>query len=59
MTSHADVLITGDSLAPVLGLALSATEEAALATTPYRGLVSASRTRVQAGEITIQRDTTS
>ena len=59
VTSHADVLITGDSLAPVLGLALSATEEATLATTQYGSLVSASRTRVKAGEVTIQRDTTS
>ena len=58
VTSHADVLITGDSLAPVLGLALSATEEATLATTPYEDLVSASRTRIQAGEVIIQRDTT-
>jgi len=58
VTSHADVLITGDSLAPVLGLALSATEEATLATTRYGDLVSASRTRIQAGEVTIQRDTT-
>jgi len=58
VTSHADVLITGDSLAPVLGLALSADEEATLATTPYGDLASASRTRIQAGEVTIQRDTT-
>lgn len=58
VTSHADVLITGESLAPVLGLALSASEEATLATTPYGDLVSASRTRIQAGEVTIQRDTT-
>jgi phosphoserine phosphatase len=57
VTSHADVLVTGDSLAPVLSLALSATEEAALETTHYRELVSASRTRIQAGEVTIQRST--
>lgn len=56
--SHADVLITGDSLAPVLGLALSATEEAKLATTSHRDLVATSRGRTQAGEVTIQRDTT-
>lgn len=59
VTSHADVLITGDSLAPVLGLALSASEEAMLATTSYRNLVATSRERIQAGEVTIQRDTTS
>ena len=59
VTSHADVLITGDSLAPVLGLALSATEEATLATTSHRDLVATSRERIQAGEVTIQRDTTS
>lgn len=55
VTSHADVLVTGDSLAPVLGLALTATEEATMATTQHRDLVSASRARVRAGEVTIQR----
>jgi len=54
VTSHADVLITGNSLAPVLSLALSATEEAALETTNYGDLAAASRTRIQAGEVTIQ-----
>jgi phosphoserine phosphatase len=57
VTSHADVLITGDSLAPILSLALSAAEEATLATTQYHDLVSASRAKIQAGEITIQRQT--
>ena len=55
VTSHADVLITGDSLAPVLGLALRATEEAALATSHYRDLVFASRARIQSSEVTIKR----
>ena len=58
MTSHADVLVTGDSLAPILGLALSEAEEATLATAQYHDLVSASRSRIQAGEITIQRQPT-
>jgi phosphoserine phosphatase len=57
VAAHADALITGDSLAPVLGLALSPTEEATLATTSYRDLVNTSRARIQAGELTIQRDT--
>ena len=58
VTSHADVLVTGDSLAPILGLALSESEEATLATTQYHDLVSASRSRIQDGEITIQRQPT-
>jgi phosphoserine phosphatase len=55
VTSHADVLVTGDSLAPILSLALEPAEETALASTHYRDLVSASRARIRAGEVTIQR----
>lgn len=55
VTSHADVLVTGDSLAPILSLALQPAEETALASTHYRDLVSASRARIRAGEVTIQR----
>lgn len=58
VTSHADVLVTGDSLAPILGLALSTDEEATMVTTDYHDLVSASRARIQTGEVTIQRQIT-
>lgn len=59
VAANAPVLITGDSLAPVLGVALSSTEEAILADTPYRTLVEESRSRIRSGELTIKRGFTS
>ena len=56
VAAGADVLVTGASLAPILGLALTAAEEAILGTTAYRNVIDTSRAMIQAGELTIQRD---
>ncbi len=56
VAAEADVLVTGASLAPVLGLALTAAEETTLEGTSYRDLITRSRNMIQAGELTIQKD---
>jgi len=56
VAAEADVLVTGTSLAPILGLALTAAEATTLEATPYRDLITRSRTMIQAGELTIQKD---
>lgn len=56
VAAEADVLMTGDSLAPILGLALTAAEETTLESTRYRDLVTSSRIMIQAGRLTIQKD---
>jgi phosphoserine phosphatase len=58
VAAEADALVTGDSLAPILGLALTAAEEATLATTPYRDLIARSRAKIRAGELSMQKDPT-
>ena len=58
VAAEADALVTGDSLAPILGLALAAAEEATLATTPYRDLIARSRAKIRAGELSMQKDPT-
>ncbi len=55
VVAAADALITGDSLAPVLGLALTEFEETALSGTVFRQVVEESRTRIEAGEIAVRR----
>jgi len=56
VAAEADVLVSGASLAPILGLALTAAEETTLEATPYRDLITRSRTMIQTGELTIQKD---
>ncbi len=56
VAAEADVLVTGPSLAPILALALTAAEETTLEATPYRDLITRSRTMIQAGELTIRKD---
>jgi len=56
VVAGADILVTGDSLAPILGLALTAAEETTLEATPHRNLITRSRAMLKAGELTIQRD---
>lgn len=56
VAAEADVLVTGASLAPILGLALTAAEETTLGATPYGDLITRSRTMIQAGDLTIQKD---
>lgn len=55
VVAAADALITGDSLAPVLGLALTESEEIALSATVFGRVVEESRTRIEAGEVTVRR----
>ena len=56
VAAEADVLVTGTSLAPLVGLALTAVEETTLEATQYRNLITRSRATIQAGELTIQKD---
>ena len=56
VAAGADILVTGASLAPILGLALTAAEEAILTTTVYRNVIDRGRAMIQAGELTIQGD---
>ena len=55
VVADSDVLITGDSLAPVLELALTDTDVAALSGTVYESVLNEARTRVAAGEMTIRK----
>ena len=57
VVSESEVLITGDSLAPLLQLALTETERTALSGTVYRSVLDEARARVDAGEMTIRKDT--
>lgn len=58
VVAGADVLIAGTALSPLLGLALTASEQATLETTSYRSLIDDCRTRIAAGALIIQRNTT-
>ena len=58
VVAGADALITGSALSPLLGLALAPSEDAALRATPYRSLIDDCRTRIDAGELIIQRGAT-
>jgi len=55
VVAAADALITGDSLAPVLGLALTESEETALSATVFGRVVEESRIRIEAGEVAVGR----
>lgn len=55
VVAEADVLISGDSLAPVLDLALSESEQMALSGTVYEAVVTEGRSRSQAGEVTVRK----
>ena len=55
VVADSDVLITGDSLAPLLTLALSKTEMEALSGSVYETVLDEARSRVAAGEMTIRR----
>ncbi len=55
VVADSDVLITGDSLAPVLELALTDIDVAALSGTVYESVLDEARTRVAAGELTIRK----
>jgi phosphoserine phosphatase len=54
--ADADLLITGDSLAPIVGLALTEDEEAAFLDTEHRAVVGESRRRIAAGELVALRE---
>jgi phosphoserine phosphatase len=55
VVAQADVLITGDSLAPLLRIALTAEETSSLSGTVYETVVATADARVAAGELTIQK----
>ncbi|MEN8114782.1 MAG: HAD-IB family phosphatase [Actinomycetota bacterium] len=55
VVDESDVLITGESLAPVLGLALTEAEESALLASEHATVVSESRARIEAGELAVKR----
>ncbi len=59
VVAAADVLITGPALSPLLGLALTASEEEVLVGTSYRSLIDDGWTRIDGGELIIRRGTTS
>ncbi len=58
VVAAADVLITGPALSPLLGLALTASEQEALSTTSYVSLIDDAGTRIRDGELIIKRGTT-
>lgn len=55
VVEESDVLITGDSLAPVLGVALTRPEEVDLLDSEHAGVVVESRARIESGELRIRR----
>lgn len=52
VVAESDVLITGDSLAPILTLALTESEAAKLSGSVYESVITEARNRVAAGEMT-------
>ena len=56
VVAEADVLINGDSLAPVLSIALTESEQQTLSGTVYEAVVEASRSRFAAGEVVIREE---
>jgi phosphoserine phosphatase len=58
VATESDVLITADSLAPVLGLALTESEQQALSSTVYHAVMEESLARIQAGEVIVRRGAT-
>jgi phosphoserine phosphatase len=55
VAAESDVLISAGSLAPVLALALTESEQEALSGTVYRDVMDESLARIQAGEVIIRR----
>jgi phosphoserine phosphatase len=55
VVAESDVLITGDSLAPVLTIALSGEEIQSLSGTVYKAVIDEARTRSDEGELTIRK----
>lgn len=55
VVDEADVLISGESLTPVLGLALTESEQLALSGTVYEQAVCEGRARTEAGEVTVRK----
>ena len=56
VVAEADVLISGDSLAPVLGVALTESEQQRLSGTVYQHVTEESKLRFEAGEVTVRKD---
>ena len=55
VVNESDVLITGDSLAPVLALALTDSEQEALSGSVYEDVLEESLARFQAGEVIVRK----
>ncbi|MEN8234722.1 MAG: HAD-IB family phosphatase [Actinomycetota bacterium] len=55
VVDESDVLVTGESLAPVLGLVLTEAEQTALLDSEHAIVVRGSRARIEAGELIIKR----
>ena len=55
VVAESDVLITGDSLAPILLLVLTDTEIEALSGSVYESVLDSARSRADAGEMTIRK----
>ena len=55
VVAESEVLITGESLAPLLGLALTESEQDALSGTVYQDVLDEGRARFEAGEVTFRK----
>ena len=55
VVAESDVLVTGDSLAPLLGIALTESEQEALSGSVYEDVLDEGRARFQAGEVTVRK----
>ncbi len=55
VVEESEVLVTGESLAPITGLVLTEWEEAALLDTEHATLIQESRARIKAGELVLMR----
>lgn len=55
VVAESEVLITGDSLAPLLGVALTESEQDALSGSVYEDVLDEGRARFQAGEVTVRK----
>jgi phosphoserine phosphatase len=56
VVAESDVLVTGNSLAPILEIALTKGEISSLSGTVYESVIAEARTRIAAGEVTIRKD---
>jgi phosphoserine phosphatase len=55
VVAESDVLITGDSLAPVLSLALTESERSSLSGSVYEAVIEESLARSHAGEVIVRK----